>query len=56
MADAGDEREWTFSLEDVGPEGARQRSLEPGAPSREGVVFFLLGVATALVVLWAMVP
>lgn len=42
---ADDDDEWTFALDEVGPEGATaEPPLEPEAINLEHAVFFLLGV------------
>lgn len=48
--DATDEdEEWTFALDEVGPEGVNaEPPLEPEAINPEHAVFFLLGVALFL--------
>jgi hypothetical protein len=48
--DAIDEdEEWTFALDEVGPEGVNaEPPLEPEAINPEHAVFFLLGVALFL--------
>lgn len=45
MSDDG-ERKWRYELDEVGPDAEQDvRAIEPGSPSAENVVFFLLGVA-----------
>lgn len=52
-AQSSEDDEWTFALDDVGPDGVTtEPPLEPEAIDLENAVFFLLGVAlfVALVV------
>lgn len=47
-----DQRQWRYELDEVGPDAeADSRDVEPGSPSAENVVFFLLGVALTVGVL-----
>ncbi|WP_372909685.1 hypothetical protein [Salinigranum sp.] len=49
-----DDEEWTFGLDEVGPDGAVESDpepLEPGRPSLENTVFVLLGVVGTLLLL-----
>lgn len=48
-------REWRFSLDEVGPE-SESSTIEAGRPALENVVFFVLGVATALLALLSLIP
>lgn len=44
-----EDEEWTFALDEVGPEGAStEPPIEPEAINPEHAVFFLLGVALFL--------
>lgn len=41
-----DERKWRYELDEVGADAESDvRAIEPGSPSAENVVFFVLGVA-----------
>lgn len=54
-----DEREWRFSVEDVGPDGIIEQErdpIEPGSPKIEHAVFVLLGIVVALALLFAATP
>jgi hypothetical protein len=49
-----DEREWQFSLDEVGPDGVVEdepEPIEPEKPKLENVVFVLLGVVGTLFLL-----
>jgi hypothetical protein len=47
--EASEDDEWTFALEDVGPDGVRDEPpLEPESIDPENAAFFLLGVALFL--------
>ncbi|MFB6134590.1 MAG: hypothetical protein ABEJ55_06345 [Halanaeroarchaeum sp.] len=50
--------DWKFDLDEVGPdavvEEAEPEPVEPGRPTLTGALFVLLGIATALYVLAAL--
>jgi len=46
---ADNDGSWRYGLDEVGPDAEPEGdSIEPGSPSAENVVFFLLGVAFML--------
>jgi hypothetical protein len=51
--DDAEESEWRFGLDDVGEDAEREASMEPGSPTAENVAFVLLGVAVAVVTVYA---
>ena len=48
------ERDWEFSLEDVGPEAEVERRLEPQSIDPANALFVLLGAAAAMGVIWSL--
>jgi len=53
---ADNDESWQYDLDDVGPDADPQEtSIEPGSPSAENVVFFLLGVVFVLGVIGVLV-
>lgn len=41
--------DWEYELDEVGPEAEPEvEPIEPGAPSVENAVFFVMGIATAV--------
>jgi hypothetical protein len=47
-----DQRKWRYELDEVGQDSEPDvRAIEPGSPSAENVVFFLLGVSAMVGVL-----
>jgi hypothetical protein len=57
-ADGGDERQWRFAVDDVGPDGITEDSgtpetepIEPGSIDVENAAFVALGVAITVGVL-----
>ncbi|MFO8114545.1 MAG: hypothetical protein R6U01_04145 [Halorubrum sp.] len=57
-ADGGEERQWRFAVDDVGPDGITEDTgtpedepIEPGSIDVENAVFVVLGVAVTVGVL-----
>jgi hypothetical protein len=51
-ADADEDEGWRFSLDDVDEDGVVRRSIEPGEPKLENVVFVVLGAIAMVVVVY----
>ncbi|AAG18901.1 MULTISPECIES: hypothetical protein [Halobacterium] len=47
MSQTDDDREWRFTLNEVGEDATTSpETIEAGSPAAENVAFFVLGVAT----------
>lgn len=42
--------DWKYDVDDVGPDAADDRSIEPGTPSVENAAFVLLGMLVTVLV------
>jgi|GEM_PF-3199995 len=44
--------DWQFELDEVGPDAEPEPdAVEPGSPALENVAFFVLGIATAVLLI-----